>query len=164
MARTGTVPVDGIGEPEAGSRLRWKAIGTLTLRYRPDDEFVEFDAHGAGQVFGTMEGELEVEGLAGRVVAVNTALRRSDGLFEPALRGVLTTYESAKLYFRLDGLSSPDPAKRPNHRVVLSVVRLQSGIAAFERWNRAFLVHDARGAPFDGTWRISGPLLEAAPE
>jgi hypothetical protein len=144
--------------------MRWEQIGTLTLTYTPLDEFVTYDEAGGGQVYGAMEGRLELAGLAGNLRVTNTASRRTDGIFEPKLRGVLTTDGGIKLYVLIDGVSIPDPARGPNTRLVLTTLRLRSSAKGYERWNSAFLIHEGRGGPVGDSWGISGPVLSAHPE
>jgi hypothetical protein len=144
--------------------MRWEQIGTLTLTYTPLDEFVAYDDAGSGQVYGAMEGRLELPGLSGKLQVTNTASRRSDGIFEPRLRGVLTTDKGVKLYVRIDGVSIPDEARGPNSRLVLTTLRLRSSVPGYERWNSAFLVHEGRGGPVGDSWGISGPVLSAHAE
>ena len=93
--------------------MKWDPIRTLTLTYTPSDEFVTYDDRGGGQVYGAMEGRLELTGLSGNLRVTNTAMRSADGIFEPKLRGVLTTDEGVKLFVRMDGISSPDRVRGP---------------------------------------------------
>jgi hypothetical protein len=139
--------------------VRWQQVGTLALRYVPGDEFIKYETSGAGQFFGSMEGRLELEGLAGNVRLTNLALRRADGTFEPTLRGVVTVDEGVVFYVTIDGLSVTDRELGPNHRDVYAMVRLRSSDARYEEWNRAFLVYEARGGPVDGSWGVSGTVL-----
>jgi hypothetical protein len=141
--------------------MKWEQIGTLTLNYTPLDEFVAYDEQGGGQVYGAMEGSLDLTGLSGNLRVTNTAARRTDGIFEPKLRGVLTTDEGVKLYVRMDGVSIPDSVWGPNTRLVLTTLRLRSSVTGYERWNTAFLVHEGRGGPVGDSWGISGPVLFA---
>jgi hypothetical protein len=144
--------------------MRWEQIGTLALRYTPLDEFVAYDEAGGGQVYGAMEGRLELTGLSGNLRLTNTASRRTDGIFEPKLRGVMTTDAGTKLYVRMDGVSIPDAARGPNTRLVLTTLRLRSSVPGQERWNTAFLVHEGRGGPVGDSWGISGPVFSAHAE
>ncbi len=144
--------------------MEWQAIGSLALTYGPKDELVEYDEAGGGQVYGVLEGRLEVEGLTGTVHVTNTAPRRTDGIFEPTLRGILTVSDGSKLYFRLDGLSLADPTPGSRRRTVLSTVRLRSRVPAYQEWNRAFLFHDGRGGPTGDSWGLTGPILRAIPK
>jgi hypothetical protein len=141
--------------------MKWEPIGTLTLTYTPLDEFVAYDDEGGGQVYGALEGRLELTGLSGNLRVTNTASRRTDGIFEPKLRGVLTTDDGIKLYVRMDGVSIPDASRGPNTRLVLTTLRLRSSVRGYERWNAAFLVHEGRGGPVGDSWGISGPVLSA---
>lgn len=141
--------------------MQWRSVGRLTLKYGPHDEFVEYDDAGGGQVYGAMEGALELTGLVGTMHLTNTAPRRTDGVFEPTLRGVLYVVDGTKLYVRMDGMSLPDPERGANHRIVLSTVRLRTKNPTYRRWTGAFLVHDGRGGPVDDGWQVVGPVLEA---
>lgn len=138
-------------------------MGSLTLKYGPDDELVEYDDSGGGQVYGVLEGRLELGHLGGAVHLTNTAPRRTDGIFEPTLRGVWRLPDGTRAYLHLDGISIPDPQRGKNHRIVLSTLRVRARHLADPRWNAAFLLHDGRGAPFEGSWQVVGPVLQALP-
>jgi hypothetical protein len=141
--------------------MRWVPVGKLELKYTDSDEMVSFSPHGDGQVYGFMVGRWEGPELSGAVHVTNTAPRRTDGIFEPRLRGLLTTAEGDKLYLRIDGLSIRPPEGTPNVRLVPAWVRLRSDAERYRRWNAAFVIFEGRGGPVDSGWGVSGPLAEA---
>lgn len=143
--------------------MEWRPVGSLTLKYGPDDELVEYDDSGGGQVYGILEGRLELGSLGGAVHLTNTAPRRTDGIFEPTLRGVWRLPDGARAFLRMDGISIPDPRRGKNHRIVLSTLRVRARHLADRTWNAAFLLHDGRGGPGEGGWQVVGPVLQAIP-
>jgi hypothetical protein len=73
-----------------------------------DLEALDYDA--GGQLYGTMEGTLTGEQLAGALRLTNLASRRTDNVNLPTLRGVLTTADDAQVWVELDGIATLRPA------------------------------------------------------
>jgi hypothetical protein len=63
-----------------------------------------------GRLYGTMEGRLRGDRLAGDLRLTNLAPRRSDNVNLPTLRGVLTTTDGASVWVELDGIATLRPS------------------------------------------------------
>jgi len=75
----------------------------LTLQYTS----LESIDYGSGaQIYGTMEGQLSGDRVAGRLRLTNLAPRRPDNVNMPTLRGVLDTEDGAKLFVEIDGIAN----------------------------------------------------------
>lgn len=78
-------------------------IGELDLTYTTL-ESIDYGVD--GQLYGTMEGRLQGDRLAGRLRLTNLAARRGDNVNLPTLRGVLTTDDDAAVWMELDGIAT----------------------------------------------------------
>ena len=78
-------------------------LGELTLRYT---SLQSLDFEPGGQLYGTMEGRLDGERLAGGVHLTNLAPRRPDNVNMPTLRGILTTDDGVSVWLELDGVAA----------------------------------------------------------
>lgn len=97
-------------------------LGELTLRYT-SLQSLDFDP--GGQLYGTMEGRLEGDRLAGEVHLTNLASRRPDNVNMPKLRGVLTTDDGASVWMELDGIATL--RQRDGARVFTTSCRFRVG-------------------------------------
>lgn len=66
-------------------------------------EFVRVDPD--GYVYGTLEGFVSGDRLAGRMRLTNFAPQRADNVYCPRLRGLFTTEDGAIAYVEMDGIS-----------------------------------------------------------
>lgn len=78
-------------------------LGELTVRYT---SLQSLDFGPGGQLYGTMEGRLEGDRLAGEVHLTNLAPRRPDNVNMPMLRGILTTDDGTQIWMELDGVAT----------------------------------------------------------
>lgn len=89
-----------------------------------------------GQLYGTLEGEVQGEGLRGTLHLTNLAPRRPDNVNCPTLRGLLTTNDGATAFVELDGLANLRPAD--NARVFATSLTFRTGDSRYA-WLNTFL-------------------------
>lgn len=93
--------------------------------------------HGnGGQLYGTMDGRLAGDRLAGSLRLTNLAPRRADGVNLPTLRGVLTTEDGAAIWVELDGIATL--REEDGARVFVTTFRFRTGDERYEWVNRTF--------------------------
>jgi hypothetical protein len=97
-------------------------LGELNLTYR-SLELLDYGS--GGQIYGTMEGTLRGDRLAGTVRLTNLAQRRPDGVNLPTLRGPLTTDDGEQVWMELDGVATLRPAD--GARVFVTACRFRTG-------------------------------------
>lgn len=78
-----------------------------------------------GRLYGTMEGRLRGDRLAGDLRLTNLAPRRSDNANLPTLRGVLTTTDGASVWVELDGIATLRPSD--GARVFVTAAAFRTG-------------------------------------
>ena len=103
-------------------------LGDVELRYTSLDEL---DYEAGGQFYGTMEGSIAGERLAGRLRLTNLAPKRPDNVNVPTLRGVLETHDGAIAWVELDGVSVAREAD--DARVFVTICRFRTGDERY-RW------------------------------
>ena len=86
-------------------------------------EFVDYGV--GGQIYGTLEGTLTGDRLAGTLHVTNLAAKRPDDANLPTLRGVLTTSDGAAVWVEMDGIATARPAD--GARVFVTSVRFRTG-------------------------------------
>lgn len=109
------------------------ALGDLELRYTALESL---DYGAGGQLYGTMEGRMEGEGLRGALQLTNLAPRRADNVNLPTLRGLLRTDDGAVVYVEMDGVATLREADRA--RVFVTTLRLRTGDARYAWVNTVF--------------------------
>ena len=97
-------------------------------------ESMDYDS--GGQLYGTMEGSLSGERLNGSLRLTNLAPRRADNVNLPALRGVLTTSDGAKVWVELDGIATL--RREDNARVFVTTFRFRTGSDRYRWLNATF--------------------------
>ncbi len=117
-------------------------LGDLTLRYT---SLRSLDFEPGGQLYGTMEGRIDGERLAGDVHLTNLAPRRPDNVNMPTLRGVLTTHDNATVWMEMDGIAT---------------LRESDGARVFATSCR-FRVADPRYAWLNTTFAVVEGILDA---
>lgn len=110
-------------------------LGELRLRYT-SLRSLDFDP--GGQIYGTMEGRLDGERLAGEIHLTNLAPRRPDNVNMPTLRGVLTTDDGASIWMELDGIATLREAD--GARVFTTSCRFRVGEPQYAWLNTTFAV------------------------
>ena len=65
--------------------------------------YVDYGA--GGQYVGTLEGTVTGDRLRGTLKSVNVPAKRPDNVNCPAFRGIIETYDGAKIYFELNGIA-----------------------------------------------------------
>lgn len=89
-----------------------------------------------GQIYGTMEGEVQGKRLAGSLQLTNLAPRRPDNVNCPTLRGVLAIADGTKAYVELDGLAAL--RESDNARVFVTSVIFRTGDPGYAWLNGVF--------------------------
>ena len=89
-----------------------------------------------GQIYGTMEGEIQGEQLRGTLQLTNLAPRRPDNVNCPTLRGLLTTVDGAKAYVEMNGLANLRASD--NARVFATSLTFRTGDQRYV-WLNGFL-------------------------
>lgn len=108
-------------------------IGDLELTYTTLESI---DYGGDGQLYGTMEGRLEGDRVAGRLRLTNLAARRGDNVNLPTLRGVLTTDDDAIVWIEIDGIATLRQSDRA--RVFTTAFRFRTGAPNYAWLNTVF--------------------------
>ena len=108
-------------------------LADLELRYT-SLESVDYEA--GGQLYGTMEGQLNGEDLRGDLRLTNLAARRADNVNLPTLRGLLTTHDGASVYIELNGIATLRPADQA--RVFVTSVTFRTGDPRYAWLNTVF--------------------------
>ncbi len=112
------------------------ADGVLVYTSR---DFVDFGA--GGQIYGTLEGALTGERLAGDLRLTNLAMKRPDDVNLPTLRGILTTDDGVSLYVTMDGIALARP--KDGARVIAMTVMFRTGDDHYHWLNSTFIVGEA---------------------
>lgn len=97
-------------------------------------ESLDYDS--GGQLYGTMEGSLTGERLAGSLHLTNLASRRPDNVNMPTLRGTLETHDGARVWVELDGLATL--RQSDGARVFVTTFRFRTGNADYRWLNTTF--------------------------
>jgi hypothetical protein len=97
-------------------------LGQVELTYT---SLESLDYGAGGRLYGTMEGKLVGERLAGELKLTNLAERRADNVNLPTLRGVLTTRDDAVIWVELDGVATLRASD--NARVFVTSWRFRTG-------------------------------------
>ena len=97
-------------------------------------DFVDFGA--GGNFVGTLEGAVRGDRLQGTLKLVNAPPKRPDNVNCPAIRGILTTTDGAKIYLEMNGVALLRPADKA--RVFTTSLSLRSGEAAYAWVNTVF--------------------------
>ena len=142
--------------------MRVEKVGTIELVYTDIDE--ELPSQDGGHVYGILTGKLEAGDLRGTLHATNLARQRPDGVFTPALRGLLTTAEGARAFFTMDGLSIRDSSRTPPRRIVTTSMFFWSVDPKLRPWNDAFVVAEMEGRAMGESWGVSGNLFKCIAE
>ncbi len=142
--------------------MRLERVGRIELVYTEVDEEIPFSE--GGLVYGILTGKIEGGEMQGRLHATNHARQRPDGVFTPALRGVVTTDAGARVFFTMDGLSVRDPAAQPPRRVVTVGLTFWTTDAALKPWNEAYFVAELEGGAIGESWGVVGPLYRCVAE
>jgi hypothetical protein len=108
-------------------------LGMLTLRYTTI-ESVDYGV--GGQIYGTMDGRIDGERLAGELRLTNLAARRPDNVNLPTLRGVLTTDDGASVWVELDGIATL--RESDGARVFTTTCRFRTGDQRYTWLNTTF--------------------------
>jgi hypothetical protein len=90
-------------------------------------EYVDFGV--GGQYVGTLEGTVKGERLAGTLKSVNVPAKRPDNVNCPALRGVISTDDGAKIYVEFNGIALLRPEDKA--RVFTTSLMLRTGDARY---------------------------------
>jgi hypothetical protein len=110
-------------------------LGDLELRYTS----LESIDYGVGaQIYGTMEGTISGERLAGRIRLTNLAPRRPDNVNVPTLRGVLDTEDGAKMFVEIDGIANLRESDKA--RVFVTSLTFRTSDSRYTWLNSAFSV------------------------
>jgi hypothetical protein len=88
-------------------------------------ESESLDYGSGGQLYGTMEGRLVGDRVAGSLRLTNLAVRRADNINLPTLRGILTTDDDAVIWVELDGIATLRASD--NARVFVTACRFRTG-------------------------------------
>ena len=91
-----------------------------------------------GQIYGTMEGSLSGDRVAGSIRLTNLATRRSDNVNLPTLRGILETGDGAVVWVEIDGIAFLREAD--NARVFVSSFRCRTGDERYAWLNTTFAI------------------------
>lgn len=97
-------------------------------------EPLDYDA--GGQLYGTMEGSLTGERLSGTLRLTNLAVRRTDNVNLPTLRGVLDTVDGARVWVELDGIATLRAEDQA--RVFVTTFRFRTGDERYTWLNTTF--------------------------
>ncbi len=97
-------------------------LGELELTYTSLDSL---DYEAGGQLYGTMEGRLAGDRVAGNLHLTNLATRRADNVNLPTLRGVLKTDDGAVIWVELDGVATL--RRSDNARIFVTGCRFRTG-------------------------------------
>jgi hypothetical protein len=103
-------------------------LGDVALTYT---SLVSLDYPTGGQLYGTMDGTISGERLAGSLALTNLAARRPDNVNLPTLRGVLTTDDGATIWVEFDGVATLRQADQA--RVFVTSVRFRAADDRY-RW------------------------------
>ena len=112
-------------------------LSTLTMTYRSLD-LLDYDA--GGQIYGTLDGTLSGDRLAGTLALTNLAGRRPDGVNLPTLRGIVTTDDDARVWVECDGVATL--RQSDGARVFLTAVRFRTGDRRYSWLNTTLAVLD----------------------
>lgn len=115
--------------------MEFAELATLELTYT---SLEALDYEGEGQLYGTMEGRVDGERLAGTLRLTNLAARRADNVNLPTLRGVLTTEDGAAVWVTLDGVATL--RERDGARVFVTTFRCRTGDERYRWVNTLFAV------------------------
>ena len=99
-------------------------------------ELVDFGA--GGQIYGSLEGTLSGDRLAGQVRATNLAPLRPDYVALPTIRGVLTTEDGASIWLTSDGVSTQ--RETDGVRVFVTSLLLRTGDPRYRWVNTVYAV------------------------
>lgn len=124
---------DGVVRHAWRCEVNLSKLAEFELRY---ESLTSLDYEAGGQLYGTMEGTLSGDRLAGRLQLTNVAQRRPDGVNMPTLRGVLTTGDGAAVWIELDGIAMLRPAD--NARVFVTRCVFRTGDARHRWLNTTF--------------------------
>src|SRR5918999_1490968 len=91
-----------------------------------------------GQIYGTMEGSLSGDRVAGSIRLTNLAARRPDNVNLPTLRGILETGDGAVVWVEIDGIAFLREAD--NARVFVSSFRCRTGDERYAWLNTTFAI------------------------
>ena len=91
-----------------------------------------------GQIYGTMEGSLSGDRVAGSIRLTNLATRRSDNVNLPTLRGILETGDGAVVWVEIDGIAFLREAD--NARVFVTSFRCRTGDERYAWLNTTFAI------------------------
>jgi hypothetical protein len=108
-------------------------LGQVELTYTALESL---DYGAGGQLYGTMEGRLVGDRLAGAMRLTNLAPRRADDVNLPTLRGVLTTEDGAEVWVELDGVATLRPSDHA--RVFVTTLRFRTGDERYAWLNSVF--------------------------
>lgn len=98
--------------------------------------FESIDYASGGQHYGTLEGIVTGERLAGRLRLSNLTPRRADDATLPTLRGVLTTSDGGSVWVELDGIATRRGVD--GARVLVASCRFRSGDDRYRWLNTTF--------------------------
>jgi Protein of unknown function (DUF3237) len=110
-------------------------LGELELTYTSLDSV---DYGSGGQLYGTMEGRLAGDRIAGALRLTNLAPRRPDNVNLPTLRGLLATDDGATVWVELDGIATLRPSD--DARVFVTSFRFRTGDERYAWLNTVFAV------------------------
>ncbi len=86
-------------------------------------EYLDYGA--GGQLYGTLDGTVSGDRLAGTLQLTNLAAKRPDDVNLPTLRGVLTTSDGATVWLEADGVATLRAAD--GARVFVTTARFRTG-------------------------------------
>ncbi len=90
------------------------------------------------QIYGTMEGTVSGDRLAGRLRLTNLAPRRPDNVNMPTLRGVLDTDDGGKIFVEINGIANLREAD--NARVFATSLTFRTSEQRYRWLNSVFAV------------------------
>jgi hypothetical protein len=108
-------------------------LAELKLRYTALESL---DYGAGGQLYGTMEGRIEGDRVAGNLRLTNLAARRPDNVNLPTLRGLLTTSDGASIWVELDGIAML--RESDDARVFVTAARFRTGDERYGWLNTTF--------------------------
>jgi hypothetical protein len=108
-------------------------LGAVKLTYT---SLEALDFGNGGQVYGTMVGSIAGDRLSGALHLTNLAHRRPDNVNEPALRGLLTLQDGARVWVELDGIAILRPEDQT--RAFITSCRFQTGDDRYKWLNSLF--------------------------
>ena len=108
-------------------------LGTFELTYT---SLQALDYEHGGQLYGTLDGRISGDRLAGELRLTNLAARRADNVNLPTLRGTLTTEDGAAVWVTLDGVATL--REHDGARVFVTTFRCRTGDERYRWLNTLF--------------------------